>query len=126
LCLAGIDDPGEGWTDREAESPEIERLAKQIPNEITSLLLIHRPSFFRQAARLGFPVCLAGHTHGGQVSFPGAQHHNPSRLIARWTRGLFQDGDSLLYVNRGLGVAGPPIRLNCPREIALLRLVERK
>ena len=126
LCLAGIDDPAEGWTDRETESPDIERLAKQIPNELTSLLLIHRPSFFRQAARLGFPVCLAGHTHGGQISFPGAQHHNPSRLIAHWTRGLFQDGDSLLYVNRGLGVAGPPIRLNCPREIALLRLVERK
>ncbi|MEE9281537.1 MAG: metallophosphoesterase [Myxococcota bacterium] len=126
LCVAGIDDPGRGWTDRDAESPEIERLAKEIPSEIPSVLLIHRPSFFRQAARLGFPVCLAGHTHGGQMSFPGAQHQNLSRLIAHWTRGLFQDGESLLYVNRGLGVAGPPIRLNCPREIALLRLVERR
>lgn len=125
LCLAGIDDPGRGWTDRDSESPEIERLAKELPAGIPCVLLIHRPSFFRQAARLGFPVSLAGHTHGGQMSFPGAQHHNVARLIAHWTRGLFRDGDALLYVNRGLGVAGPPIRLNCPREIALLRLTER-
>ena len=125
LCLAGIDDPGRGWTERDAESPELERLAKEIPGELTRLLLVHRPSFFRQAARLGFPVSLAGHTHGGQISFPGAQHQNLSRLVAHWTRGLFQIDDSLLYVNRGLGVAGPPIRLNCPREIALLRLARR-
>ncbi len=125
LCLAGIDDPGRGWTERDAESPELERIAKEIPAELTRLLLVHRPSFFRQAARLGFPVSLAGHTHGGQISFPGAQHQNLSRLVAHWTRGLFQIDDALLYVNRGLGLAGPPIRLNCPREIALLRLVQR-
>ena len=125
LCLAGIDDPGRGWTERDAESPELERIAKEIPAELIRLLLVHRPSFFRQAARLGFPVSLAGHTHGGQISFPGAQHQNLSRLVAHWTRGLFQIDDSLLYVNRGLGLAGPPIRLNCPREIALLRLVQR-
>ncbi len=125
LCVAGMEDPGRGWMDRDAESPELERLAKEVPSDVPSLLLIHRPSFFRQAARLGFPLSLAGHTHGGQISFPGAQHQNPSRLITRWTRGLFRDGESLLYVNRGLGVIGPPIRLNCPREIALLRLVQR-
>ncbi len=38
-------------------------------------------------------------------------------------RGLFRDGDAYLYVNRGLGVAGPPVRINCSREIALIRLV---
>ena len=49
-------------------------------------------------------------------------------LISRWTRGLFQDAESgaLLYVNRGLGVAGPPVRLNCSREISLLRLLAQK
>ena len=50
---------------------------------------------------------------------------NEAPTQKHWTRGLFQIDDSLLYVNRGLGVAGPPIRLNCPREIALLRLVQR-
>jgi len=90
------------------------------------VLLIHRQSWFAQAARLGFPLALAGHTHGGQIALPGpAMHHNVSRLISRWTRGLFRDPDTgaLLYVNRGLGVAGPPVRLNCAREISLLRLL---
>ncbi len=126
LCLMGIDDPGRGWSDRDSESPEIERLAREAPQVPARVLLVHRPSFFRQAARLGLPISLAGHTHGGQISLPRIQHQNVARLIAHWTRGLFEDGESLLYVNRGLGIAGPPIRLNCPREIALLRLVERR
>ena len=126
LCLLGIDDPGRGWTDRDSESPEIERLARDAPQVPARVLLVHRPSFFRQAARLGLPISLAGHTHGGQICLPRAHHHNVARLIAHWTRGLFEDGESLLYVNRGLGLLGPPIRLNCPREIALLRLVPRR
>ena len=124
LYLVGIDDPGKGWTERDAESPALEALARDVPRDGPSVLLIHRPAFFRQAARLGFPLSLAGHTHGGQISLPPpAHHHNVSRLISRWTRGLFRDGDAYLYVNRGLGVAGPPVRINCSREIALIRLV---
>ena len=68
-------------------------------------------------------MALAGHTHGGQVSLPRPAHQqNLSRLMTRWTRGRFDQGDSVLYVSRGLGIAGPPIRLNCPREISLLSL----
>ena len=84
---------------------------------------MHRPSYFEQVARLGVPAALAGHTHGGQMSLPRpAQHYNVSRLMTEWTRGLFTRNDSVLYVSRGLGVAGPPIRLNCPREISLHEL----
>ena len=126
FALAGVEDPGHGWTERDATHDALERLAAEIPAELARVLLIHRPSWFAQAARLGFPLALAGHTHGGQIAlpFPG-QHHNVSRLISRWTRGLFRDADTgaLLYVNRGLGVAGPPVRLNCSREISLLRLL---
>jgi len=122
LALAGLEDPGKGWARRDFESPELERLAREIPEDLPRLLLAHRPSLFAQAARLGFPVLLAGHTHGGQVALPLAPHHNPSLLMARWTRGHFKLGASSLYVNRGLGMAGLPLRLNCPREIALIRL----
>jgi predicted MPP superfamily phosphohydrolase len=126
LALAGVEDPGRGWNERDSTHDALERLAAEIPAELARVLLIHRPSWFAQAARLGFPLALAGHTHGGQIALPGpARHHNVSRLISRWTRGLFRDQDTgaLLYVNRGLGVAGPPVRLNCAREISLLRLV---
>ncbi len=126
LALAGVEDPGHGWNERDATHDALERLAAEIPSDLARVLLIHRPSWFAQAARLGFPLALAGHTHGGQIALPApGQHHNVSRLISRWTRGLFRDADTgaLLYVNRGLGLAGPPVRLNCAREISLLRLL---
>ncbi len=126
FALAGVEDPGHGWNERDATHDALERLALEIPADLARLLLIHRPSWFAQAARLGFPLALAGHTHGGQIALPHpGQHHNVSRLISRWTRGLFRDAETgaLLYVNRGLGVAGPPVRLNCSREISLLRLL---
>jgi predicted MPP superfamily phosphohydrolase len=127
LALLGIDDPGRGWTDRDCESLPLEELAKTTPVGVPRILLAHRPSYFRQASRLGMDLVLSGHTHGGQICPPAPlEQHNISRLIAHWTRGLAEEDGALLYVSRGLGVAGPPIRLNCPREIALLRLVPRR
>jgi hypothetical protein len=111
-----------GWQKRDAELPVLDRLAREAPTEFPRLLLIHRPSFFAQAVRLGFPAILTGHTHGGQLSPPFLREHNVSRMISRWTRGLYREGESSMYVNPGLGVAGLPVRLNCPREIALVRL----
>ena len=122
IAVAGIEDPGVGWRERDCESPAIDRLAREIPPELPRLLLIHRPAYFAQAARAGFPLALAGHTHGGQVSLPFLPHWNVARVMAHWTRGIFQQDGATLYVNRGLGVAGLPLRLNCPREIALLTL----
>jgi predicted MPP superfamily phosphohydrolase len=123
LILAGLDDPGHGWTEREAESPALERLAREIPEELPCLMLSHRPSYFRHAAELGFSLVLCGHTHGGQVALPFALQRNPSRMISDRTRGIFRFGDATLYVNRGIGMAGLPLRINCPREIALIQLV---
>lgn len=127
LYVLGVDDPGDRWADRDYESEALEALVRAAPEDAPRILLAHRPSYFRQAARLGLPLMLAGHTHGGQITLPGrARHFNISRMIARWTRGRFEQGESILYVNRGLGVAGPPVRLNCPREIAVLKLVPRR
>ena len=123
FCIVGAEDPGIGWEKRDAELPSLDRLAREVPQGTPRLLLIHRPSFFLQAARLGFHAILAGHTHGGQLSPPFMREHNVSRMISRWTRGIYHEGESTMYVNPGLGVAGLPVRLNCPREIALVRLV---
>jgi predicted MPP superfamily phosphohydrolase len=126
LYLLGLEDPGKGWTDRDCESPELEKLCNDAPRGAPRILLAHRPGWFGQAQKLDVAVMLAGHTHGGQITPPPPlHHHNIAQLIANWTRGRFEEGESVLYVNRGLGVAGPPVRLNCPREIARLRLVQR-
>jgi predicted MPP superfamily phosphohydrolase len=123
LYLLGIDDPGRGITERELHSEALERLARETPAGAARLLLVHRPSYLRQIASLGLPAALAGHTHGGQISLPRPAHqHNIARLTSNWTRGMFCSGQTLLYVNRGLGVTTVPLRLNCPREIALIEL----
>jgi len=124
LFLLGIDDPGRGLIDHGVRSPALARMAQELPQDEPRVLLVHRPSYLPQIAELGLPLALAGHTHGGQVTLPRrAEQLNIARLVTPWTRGLYRAGDSLLYVNRGLGVTGLPVRLNCPREIALVRLV---
>lgn len=122
FVIAGLEDPHEGWMDKHSESPVLERLAAEIPKDLPRLLLAHRPSIFHHAQELGFPLVLVGHTHGGQIALPFATNHNAARMISDRTRGLFQRGESTMYVNRGLGMAGLPLRLNCPREIALIQL----
>ncbi len=122
FAIAGLDDPIDGWMDKHAEHRELERLASEIPNDLPRLLLVHRPSYFHHAEEHGFHLVLAGHTHGGQIALPFATNTNVSRMISERTRGLFAYGESKMYVNRGLGMAGLPLRLNCPREIALIQL----
>jgi predicted MPP superfamily phosphohydrolase len=123
LYLAGVDDPGTLWTARDLELPELEELARELPADGPVLLLVHRPEVFPQAARLGFPLVLAGHTHGGQLAVPGLAHRlNLARLMTRYDRGLFRENGSVLYVSRGAGVAGPSMRISTPREITTLEL----
>ncbi len=123
LHLAGSEDPGNDWSARGVELASLERLAAERPADGPTLLLVHRPELFAQAARLGFPIVIAGHTHGGQLALPTPGGHlNLARLVTPFTRGLFRCGESVMYVNRGLGVGGPAVRVNCPREIATLEL----
>jgi predicted MPP superfamily phosphohydrolase len=123
LYMAGIEDPGRGWTSRNVELASMERVSASLPDDGPTLLLVHRPQAFPQAARLGFPLVLAGHTHGGQLALPlPGGRYNLALVMTGFTRGLYSIGDSLMYVNRGIGVAGPAIRFNCRREIAVLEL----
>ena len=123
LYLAGVEDPGPDWSARGLELPALERLAGERPSDGPTLLLVHRPEAFPQAARLGFPLVLAGHTHGGQLALPTpGGPWNLARIVTRFTRGRYQLESSTLYVTRGVGVGGPALRVNCSREITTLEL----
>jgi predicted MPP superfamily phosphohydrolase len=124
LYIAGIEDPGRGWTSRDLHLPAIDQLSASLPDDGPTVLLVHRPQAFPQAARLGFPLVLAGHTHGGQLALPlPGGRYNLALVMTGFTRGLYQIGKSMMYVNRGIGVAGPAIRFNCRREMATIELV---
>ncbi len=123
LYLAGVEDPGCIWFDRGLQVPAIDALADQRPSDGPVVLLVHQPEMFGHAARRGFPLVLAGHTHGGQIALPlGRRGINLARVMTPLTRGAYQRDASILYVNRGLGVGGPAVRIHCNREIAVLEL----
>jgi len=111
LTLAGI----RFWT-RRAEN--IARVVSGV--EGTVLLLAHDPRRLVEAANLKVPAVLSGHTHGGQIIVPGVG------AIARRSfpvlSGLGQQGDTSIFVSRGVGTIYVPVRINCPPEVALLTL----
>ena len=88
-----------------------------------NLLLSHNPDVFPFAARQGYDLVLAGHTHGGQVNIEILEQSiNPARFHTPYVYGLYRQGRSVEYVTRGVGTIGVPVRLGAPPEVALLRL----
>jgi predicted MPP superfamily phosphohydrolase len=125
LYLIGVDDV---WATRHFKKRNISLrdIISGIPERSFKLLLSHNPTLFDEAAAHGIQLTLSGHTHAGQIIFPFPQEHGYSfaRLIYKRDYGLYRTGDSFLYINRGLGVIGPPLRINCPREIT--RIIFKK
>ena len=92
--------------------------------DTANILLSHNPNSFDRAAELGIDLSLAGHTHGGQVTLEFVHPKlSPSRLITPYVRGWFQKPGGQLYVNRGIGTIGVPVRFGAPPEITLFELV---
>lgn len=122
LALVGIDDP-RNWRADDPQEAEIEMALRRTPpaDDAFRILLAHRPGAFDGAAPRGIPLTLAGHIHGGQFYLP-VVGWSPGRLITKYVMGHFRQGASQLYVSRGIGVVGVPLRVFAPPEIALLEL----
>jgi len=86
--------------------------------ERAAILLAHRPNDVLEAAQYGVDLQLSGHTHGGQfwpvVPLVGLVHH--------YTAGLNRHSETQIYVSRGTGYWGPPMRLGAPAEITTIHL----
>jgi uncharacterized protein len=88
-----------------------------------NVMLSHNPDVFPAAVQRGYNLLLAGHTHGGQVSFEILDRHiNAARFFTPYVYGLYRSGTAAGYVTRGIGTVGIPARIGAPPEIALLRL----
>jgi predicted MPP superfamily phosphohydrolase len=116
LYLAGVDDT---WTHRN----DLTRALAERPPGTPAVLLAHDPALFPEAAAHRVDLTLSGHTHGGQIGVPFlTKRFNLARLMTPFTTGIYRDGSSILYVNRGLGATGLPVRLAVPPEIAVITL----
>jgi predicted MPP superfamily phosphohydrolase len=87
------------------------------------VLLSHQPTVLDLEQSKSASLIISGHTHGGQIKLPfiGA----PARFATidmKYANGLFRRGQTQLYVSRGTGVIGLPVRLGVRPEIAVLRL----
>ncbi|MBN1260645.1 MAG: metallophosphoesterase family protein [Anaerolineae bacterium] len=94
-----------------------------IPEGAYRLLLYHMPDLMPEVVELGIELYLAGHTHGGQLRLPffGAIF-TASRWGKRYEMGRYEEGETTLYVTRGLGMEGlgaPRARFLSPPEIVL-------
>ena len=117
LVVAGIPDLRAGGFDPSHE-PDPGRAVSGAPDRAAKILLAHQPKTADQARNHGYDLMIAGHTHGGQF-FPGTLL---VRLFQPYVAGLHTLGDMILYVSRGTGYWGPPLRIGSPSEITLLIL----
>lgn len=116
LQLSGIDD----WSWAGTHWP---RAFYGLDRRRTTVLLSHQPRVLDFAETENVALILSGHTHGGQIDLPLIGP--PARFATaelKYAQGLFRRGDSQLYVSRGTGVIGLPLRLGVRPEIAVLRL----
>jgi predicted MPP superfamily phosphohydrolase len=111
--LAGVDDHS---AERYGGLPGDEAVARALGGRAAGrevVLLAHQPKSFAAAARHGVGLQISGHTHGGQLWPFGAI----VRLAQPFVAGLHRRGDAQIYVSRGTGYWGPPMRLGAPAEI---------
>lgn len=150
--LMGVDYQRDHMVSGEHAGPMLGEIEHLVRRDMPNILLSHNPNSFPRAAELGIELSLAGHTHGGQVKVEIVDHSlTPARLISPFVAGLYRlpmgglssvasrqssgkahDADgkltpngsatAALYVNRGLGTFGFPVRIGVPPEITLLTL----
>jgi len=106
------------WTKRPSD---LAQLAKG--SAAMTVLLAHDPRRLTEAAALGLPLVLSGHTHGGQVVLPGIGAIAAQKFPV--VSGLGRRERTTMFVSRGLGTVYVPVRINCPPEVAILTLRQR-
>jgi predicted MPP superfamily phosphohydrolase len=104
----------------------LQQISQQIEPGVPRILLAHHPDTFDDVHPFAIALTLAGHTHGGGQIVLAHWNGQPvgiASLRFKYQSGLYQANGSSLYVYRGIGYLGVPIRINCPPEISRFKLV---
>jgi predicted MPP superfamily phosphohydrolase len=120
IVLAGVTDVSAGGMVPQHRS-DPERAFAGAPNDTTRILLAHQPRSITAAAPFGVDLQISGHTHGGQFI--------PWNLLASigqpYLKGLHDHNGTWVYVSKGTGYWGPPVRLGVRSEITVLTLTQK-
>ena len=119
VVLAGVPDI-HGYQIHPDHASDADVAFKGAPEGLVRILLAHRPQSILDAAEAGCDFQISGHTHGGQY-FPFIYMVG---LREPYTFGLHKHGRTMIYVSRGTGYWGPPMRLGAPSEITLITLTK--
>jgi len=118
VTIAGVNDEAvRSW--RKSDNVPEEKLCTKIDNSLYTILLKHRPLPYAGSICV-YDLQLSGHTHKGQI-FP---FFLITKLFFKQYAGYYRlNNGSFLYVNRGTGTWGPPIRFLAPPEITVIDIV---
>lgn len=120
ILLAGVTDYNAGEFIRSQISDPAKAIAGAAVSDV-KILLAHQPRTIFAASKAGFDLQISGHTHGGQF-FPW---QFLVCLQQPFLAGLYAYEKTQIYVSRGTGYWGPPLRLGAPSEITLIRLTKQ-
>ncbi len=119
FALVGVDDlQGRRRGTDGFRGPDLARAVATVDPDKPRILLAHQPKYFNEVAGR-VALQLSGHTHGGQIN-PGFR---PADLVMEYVHGRYERQGSMLWVNRGFGVAGPPSRIGAPPEVTKIVIV---
>ncbi|MFC1490229.1 metallophosphoesterase, partial [Candidatus Latescibacterota bacterium] len=117
IIMAGVTDyEGGRFSDSHVSDPE--KSVEAAMHDDFKILLAHQPLSIFKAEQAGFDFMISGHTHGGQY----IPWNFFIRIQQPYTSGLHTHGKTQLYINRGTGYWGPPLRGGIPSEISVITL----
>ncbi len=114
-----------GVGDHQTDEERVDMAFRGVPAEACKILLAHNPETADSPFRTTVDLVVSGHTHGGQVKIPFISPPKLPVRNGRYISGLMQTERTRLFISRGIGWAGLPVRFNCFPEIAVLELVQK-
>jgi predicted MPP superfamily phosphohydrolase len=118
IVLAGVTDySGGNYIPSHRSDPEA--AFRNAPTDLPRIFLAHQPKTLRQSGNVQFDLMLSGHTHGGQF----CPWNLLTTLDQPYLSGLHRPNGQWVYVSKGTGYWGPPVRLGARSEITVVTLV---